>query len=792
MNRIFVVQGAQGGLEMKHKLLQEIRVSYLVSTILACGAALASFSVLPESAVAQTASRFSSVLVSGNSNVPDQTVVSLSGLDLGTAISGADINAALRRLVATGLFSDVTINPVAGRLVIAVVENQTIGLVNFEGNRALSDKDLAGIVSSAARRPLDRTTIEADARLIAELYRQRSRYSAQVTPVIIPLEDGRANLVFQINEGHTNHIESVNFVGNQSFTDQRLRRTVQSSESGLLNFLYNSDDYSPERAAADRQAILAFYRERGHPDVEVTAGLSELALDRNGFFLTYNIREGAAYNFGSASVSSTLTGLDTSAFNRFVRLRSGRTYKASKVEDIVTAIEEEATRLGLPFLRAIPRVTKNEADGTVDINFELVNGERVYVERIDIRGNTQTLDRVIRREFEMGEGDAFNPRKLHQAEQSLRALRFFSQLDVSTRPGSTPESVIVEVNVADKPTGAANFGASYSTDMGISGTISISDSNYLGRGQRFELSLNYGEKTRTASFGFTEPFFLGRDLSAGFDVYYRQTNRAESSFQTTEVGFSPSLSFPLSDRTRASFTYDLISEEIRDPGVNASPIIAGEVGTVVRSAVRFGLSHDRRNSSIDPTEGYILRMSGEYAGLGGSANYVKATARAKGYFNLLDEALVFSADVEGGALYALGGGGSRITDRFFLGGNSFRGFVVGGLGPRDDDGALVNDSLGGNYFAVARLDASFPLGFSKDVGIRGGLFLDAGSVWGLDGAPVGASGAIDTSAQMRASAGFALYWQTPIGPLVFNWSNPLVTVAGDETQSFSVSVKTSF
>ena len=399
---------------------------------------------------------------------------------------------------------------------------------------------------------------------------------------------------------------------------------------------------------------------------------------------------------------------------------------------------------------------------------------------------------MIRREFDMAEGDAFNPRKMRQAEGGLRALRFFSQLSVSTREGSSPESVIIEVDVADQATGSFNFGAGYSTDSGLSGTFSITESNYLGRGQRFNLSLNYGETSKMASFGFTEPHFLDRDLAAGFDVFFRQNDRDESSFQTTNFGISPSISFPLSENTRASFTYDLISEEIRDPGADASPIIVSEVGTVVRSALRFGLSHDNRNSNVDPTSGYILRFSAEYAGLGGDANYAKATARAKGYFNMFDEALVFSADLEGGALYDLGSGGSRITDRFFLGGGSFRGFSVGGLGPRDNDGGSTNDSLGGNYYAVARFDASFPVGLPPELGLRGGLFLDAGSVWGMDGTPVGASGAIDTSAQLRATAGVALYWDTPIGPLVFNWANPLVTVTDDETQTFSVSVKTSF
>ncbi len=777
---------------MRSEIRQKARVSSFIASLFLGVSALTLASVLPESAAAQISGRFSAIIVSGNQNIPDQTVASLSGLDLSQSLSPADVNSAVRRLIATGLFADVDIRAAAGRLVIAVVENPTIAIVNFEGNSKISDSNLASLVTSAARRPLDRPTIEADARRIAEAYRQQNRYNATVTPLIIPLADGRSNLVFQINEGQSQQIQSVNFVGNQSFTDRRLRRAVPSAESGILNFLYNSDNYSPERAAADRQALLTFYRERGFPDVQVTAGLSEFALDRNGFFLTYSIQEGASYNFGNASVSTSLEGLDTGSFERFVRLRSGRTYNGSKVEKVVEAIEEEATRLGLPFLRAIPRVTKNEADGTVNVNFELVNGARAYVERIDIRGNSQTLDRVIRREFDMAEGDAFNPRKVRQAETALRALRFFSDLQVTTRPGSSPESVILDVQVADKPTGAFNFGANYSTDTGISGTFSITESNFLGKGQRFDLNLSYGQTNQVASFGFTEPRLFGRDLSGGFDIFYRKSDRAESSFQTTEIGFSPTLTFPLSDQTNVSISYDLISEEIRDPGANASLIISGEVGTEVRSAIRFGISHDRRDSPFDPTSGFVLRLGGEYAGLGGSANYGKATARAKGYFNLFDQALVFSADVEGGALYSFGGAGSRITDRFFLGGGSFRGFSVGGLGPRDNNGGLVNDSLGGNYYAVARLDASFPIGLPQELGIRGGLFLDAGSVWGMDGAPVGNSGAIDTSAQLRASAGVALYWDTPIGPLVFNWANPFLQVAGDEAQTFSVSVKTSF
>lgn len=765
---------------------------HLVTSIFLGLTATTTLGIMPEIASAQTSGRFSAILVVGNLGIPSQTIVALSGLDISRNISAAEINASLRRLFASGLFADVDIRATAGRLVITVVENQTIGIVNFEGNSSFSDSELAGLVTSQSRHPLDRATIEADARRIAQLYAQSSQFTAEVTPTIIQLPDGRANLVFQVSEGRENRVESINFVGNSHYSDGRLRRVVPSSEAGFLNFLYNSDNFNPERANADRAALVEFYRERGYVDVDIRSGLSEFALNRDGFFLTYTVNEGASYDFGGSSVSTELAGVDAAAFEGLIQSRSGRIYRASKIAETIEAIEKEATRRGLPFLRAIPRVTKNEADGTVDVNYVLVNGQRLYVERIDIRGNSQTLDRVIRREFDLAEGDAFNPRKMREAEAALRNLRFFSQLSVTVREGSSPETAIIEVDVQDSSTGSFNFGAGYSTDGGISGQFSITERNFLGRGQRFNFSINYGETSQSISFGFTEPALLDRDLAVGFDIYFRNADREESSFQTTTYGFSTDMVFPLSENARATIGYKLASVDIRDTTATTSPIIVAEQGIVLTSSITAGFSLDNRNSTIDPSEGYILRFATEFAGLGGSSQFSKSTARAKGYLSLFDEALTLSADLEGGALFSLGGGSSRITDRFFMGGQNFRGFTVGGIGPRDNDGLTVNDALGGNFYAIARLDAKFPLGLPADLGIQGGLFVDAGSAWGMDGAPVGASGAIDTSAQLRATAGFALYWSTPLGPLVFNWANPLVTVTGDEIQTFSVSVQTRF
>ena len=748
---------------------------------------------LPQTAIAQSQISFSSVVVTGNQAIPADTVIALSGLVPGVAVSPAAINEALRRLYAAGLFEFADIRPAAGRMVIEVRENPVIGIVNFEGNSTISDSELAAITESAARGPMNRATVEADARRIAQYYTEKSRFDAEVRPVIIQREDGRVNLVFEVSEGRVASVDGVNFTGNSRFTDARLRRAVRSGEGGALANIRTRDNFAMANSSADAAALVNFYRERGYIDARVEASVGEFALNRDGVFLTYSVYEGATYDFGAATVSTQIDGVDASAYNRFIRTREGQRYRASRVQQTVEAIEEEASRQGRPFLRAVPRFTRNEADGTVDVTFELVNGERVYVERIDIRGNSQTIDRVIRREFALVEGDAMNPRKIREAEAALQALRYFSNVSVRVREGSSPDQAVVEVDVQDASTGSFTFGAGYSTDVGFSGKVSITERNLLGRGQQFALELEYGERTSIASISFTEPRVNDRDFSLGGDLYFREIDRTESSFQTTEFGFRPQVGFPLGPDTRISLNYEIVSEEIRDtvPGTT-SPVIIADEGTQVRSAIGFALTHDTRNDTFDPSTGYILRLTGQYAGLGGDADYFKVTARAKGYLGLFDDSVILSADIEGGALFAGSSANTRVTDRFFLGGTSFRGFDVGGIGPRDDDGGSVNDALGGNFYAIARLDAKFPIGVPRDLGFMGGAFVDLGSVWGLDGAPVGASGAIDDAAYLRATAGLALYWQTPLGPLQFSWAYPLLEQPGDITQVFSVSVSTSF
>jgi len=738
-------------------------------------------------ATAAHAAVISSISVQGNQLIPSETIRDFAGVNLGSNLSPADLNEVVRRLYDSGMFENVDLRISGSTMVITVVENPSVSVIAFEGNKSLKDGVLSSVVRSSVSRPYNRLTALADAQTISQMYAQAGRIDVSVKPVIIPVSEGRVNLVFEISEAPIAGVERVSFIGNSAFSDGRLRGVVETSEDGALSFLFGASTVDATTIARDRQKLEDYYTNKGFIDFEVLSSVPELSADRGGYYLTHTVSEGFKYEFGEATISSSIRGVETDAFSRFVNIRSGRVFQVDDVNTVIDKIEAEAVRQGLPFLRVSPNYTKNEANRTVDVNFELVSGRRVYVERIDIGGNTGTLERVVRRQFDFVEGDAFNPRKMEVSADKLRALGIFGAANVTVREGSSPDKVIVDVDVQDIPTGSAGFGAGYSSESGFSGSLSLSEKNFLGRGQAFNLELNYGENAQVFSFSFTEPALLDRDLSAGFDLYYRRADRSESSFQSTNYGVEPTLRFYLDENTRMGISYRLSSDEIRDVAVGASPVIlADEVGPLVTSALGVSLSYDRRNSRAAPTSGFILSLNEEFAGLGGDLSYSKTIVKAKGYTSFFDESLIFSAELEGGALVTTDGSDTRVTDRFFLGGNSFKGFATGGIGPRDTV-ADNDDALGGNYYGIARLQGTFPLGFGEDSGIYGGVFAEAGSVWDL-----GDIGVVDDEMYIRASSGVSLFWRTPIGPLEFSYAIPLMYEDDDITQNFSVAVSTRF
>lgn len=745
-------------------------------------------------AKAQVSTVFSRIDVAGNRRIEANTVRAIAGIPTGQRVSPAQLNDALQALFASGLFEDVELTPQAGRLIITVVENPTINVINFEGNRSIDDGVLANIVALEPRRAFNTAAAEADALRIVEAYRARGQYSAEVRPVIIRRSDNRVDLVFEIAEGRVTDISRISFVGNKRFSDSRLRRALETSQTGVFSFLSSTDSFDRDRVTLDRELLRQFYLERGHVDFNIRSVVSELSPDREGFFLSYNIYEGPIYDFGEVSVTSSVGEIDESDYERDVSVRSGQTFDASQIEKIVERIVFNMNRDGHVFVDVAPRITKNQTARTMDVEFEIVRTPKVFVERIDIEGNTRTLDRVIRRQFQIVEGDPINQREIRRAENRIRGLRLFNQVAVRVREGSAPDQAIIDVDVEEDRTGSLSFGVGYSSDNGFNGTVSFSERNLFGRGQFVSAQINVSEESRIVAFSFREPAFLDRDLGASVDLYYRQFDRTESSFQETNFGFEPAFDFPVSEDARMSVRYRISSDEIRDVDPNASALITPREDLMSAISVTYTL--DKRNSPVDPSRGYRLKIEQEFAGLGGDVEYSKTVASAKVFTSFFNEDLILSAEIEGGALVAENGG-SRITDRFFLGGDSLRGFATGGVGPRDfctacgGAGGNVNDSLGGNFYAVGRVEASFPLGLPEELGIFGGVFFDIGSVWDLDNT-AGSMGTVDDSQIFRSAAGVSIFWTTPIGPLRFNFARPIQKESYDQTEDFRVSIDTRF
>ncbi|MEM8788922.1 MAG: outer membrane protein assembly factor BamA [Pseudomonadota bacterium] len=754
--------------------------------------------LIPAALLAQSA-QFARIEVTGNQRIEAETIQVFSGLEPGAPTTPAQINSAVQRLFETGLFEDVSITPDGGRLVIAFVENPTINEIAFEGNDAINNELLDGIISLSPRRPFNRSAAEADAQNIIELYARSGRFGARVEPKIIRLEDNRVNLVYEITEGRVTEVQRVAFVGNDVYSDRRLRRVIETRQAGILSAILRRDTYDPDRLELDRQRLREFYVNRGFVDFEVQSASAELSRERNAFFLTFRLSEGIRYRYGDVTVESNAPGLEPAAFERIVDLRAGRFYNAARVERVVERMAFFAGQSGFAFTEIVPRLSRNPEEGTVDIVFELIEGPRVFIERIDIRGNRDTVDRVIRRQFRVVEGDAFNARELREAENRIRALGFFSEVDVRVREGASRDRAVISVDLEEAPTGNLGFGAAFSSSEGITGTISLTERNFLGRGQRVSVDFAGGANVTTLAFSFLEPSLFDQDLSAGFSTFFRQINVDESSLETTSFGFIPEVGFPLTEdsrlrlRFRASFDdIALINEE------TTSPIIVAEAGQESTFSIGGTYVLDKRNSPVDPTAGFILRLDQEIAGIAGNSNFSKSEGSIRFFSSLLNEDVILSAELAGGALFSFDGD-TRFTERFSLGGDLLRGFQFGGIGPRDKctacngpgDAFDVDDALGGNFFSVARFEASFPIGLPSNLGIFGGVFADIGSVWDLDDVD-GASGEIDDSFNLRSSVGLSLFWDSAIGPLRFNYAIPLDTVEGDELEEFRVTVDTRF
>ncbi|MFO1188987.1 MAG: outer membrane protein assembly factor BamA [Alphaproteobacteria bacterium] len=751
------------------------------------------FLVLPASlvlgvagpALAQT--RFAEIRdiqITGNQRVEAETVLSYLQVRTGDPFDPDRLDRSLKSLYATGLFADVTLNREGDVLVVRVVENPIINRLAFEGNRRLKDEDIEREVQLRPRTVFTRSRVQADVKRILELYRRSGRFGATVEPKVIQLPQNRVDLVFEINEGPVTKIRSIQFVGNKRYSDGDLREAIRTRESAWWRLLTSDDTYDPDRLTFDREQLRRFYLSKGYADFRVVSAIAELTPDQQAFVITFTIEEGDRYRFGKIDVQSQIRDLDPKQISEAVQTEEGDWYNAELVDKTVDRLTDAAGSFGYAFVDIRPRTRRDREARIVDLTYDVQEGPKVFVERIEIKGNVRTLDKVIRREFRLVEGDAFNTAKLRRSRQRIRNLGFFETSEVTNSPGSTPDKTVVDVKVTERSTGEINVGVGYSSSLGALIVGGITERNLLGRGQTVRLDLRAAQKRQEIDFGFTEPYFLDQNLSAGFDIFRITRNlQRQSSYSERTTGLNLRSGYEIVEYLSQRLTYGFRSIDIGDIQQNASTFIRQQEGKSSTSFVGQELTYDRRDNRLDPTEGYVVRLGTDVAGLGGDNHWFRTRLGAANYIPIFSD-WTFGALASTGYIIGLDDD-VRIGDRFFVGGDTFRGFRDGGIGPRD---ATTGDSLGGNTFAVGTLEIRAPLGLPNEFNIKAILFTEWGTAWDIDAT---GPGILDSNA-LRGSVGLGLAWPSPFGPIRVDFAVPVIKETFDKTEFFRFSFGSKF
>src|SRR5690349_8642923 len=581
---------------------------------------------------AQAGGRITAVQIQGNVRAEPETIRSYLQLKEGDSYDPAAADRSLKALFATGLFSDVVIDMQGSTMVVRVTENPILNRVAFEGNRKIDDDKLRDEVQSKPRQVFTRARVQSDVERLLSIYRRSGRYTATVEPKIIRLEQGRVDLVFEIDEGDVTGIKRISFVGNENFSDGTLRGKIRTTESAWWRFLSSDDRFDPDRLNLDRELLRKFYLSEGYADFRVISAVAELSPNRDGFFITFTISEGERYKFGKIEVTSRFQGLDVDTLKGYLTMDEGDWYDADQVEKTVTALADAVGSLGYAFVDVRPNIRRNKDNLTVDVTFDVQEGPRVYVERINISGNTRTLDKVIRREFRLAEGDAFSTAKVRRSQQRLRNLGFFEKVDISAQPGSAQDKTNLEVQVIEQSTGEISFGAGYSTTSGILGDIAIKERNLLGKGQELRFGISIGTLSTLIDLSFTEPYFMDRPMAAGFDIFRTSNDRQSiANYSDRSVGFALRAGWAYTEHTRQTVRYTLRQTDIYNVQPWASQIVQLNAGTSVVSELSETLAWDTRDTRINTTKGFLARNSNAVAGLIGTEQYYRTTADAVYY-----------------------------------------------------------------------------------------------------------------------------------------------------------------
>lgn len=771
------------------------------------------------------------VIVQGNRRVDAETIRSyVTGEGSGNP---AEIR---QNLLATGLFSNVQVSRRGSQTVVSVQENDTINRVAFEGNRRLKSDMLLGQVQSKARGPMSQALIDADVERLKEVYRRSGYGSATISGRIQPLPNGRSDVVFTIVESGKTGIKAINFTGNGVYSSSRLRNLMSSTESNFLSFIKTSDVYDPDRIASDLELIRRYYLKNGYADFRIVASDARFDDAKGGWVIDIAVDEGPQYRVGNVSVDSRLRDIDPAALERLVNTSTGDTYNAEAVEKSLVNLTTEVSRRGYAFAQVRPRGERDAAGQLIGITYVIDEGPRVYVERINVRGNTRTRDYVVRRELDLGEGDAYNKVFVDRAERRLNNLGFFNKVRITNEPGSAPDRVVVNIDVEDKATGSFSIAGGYSTSDGMIGEVSLSESNFLGRGQFVRIAGTMGQRTQGIDFSFTEPYFLGRRIAAGFDLFSKfNDNYNIGRFESRVTGGQVRFSFPITEEFSITPRYSIYTTEIKIPNNFSRPyndcsypidgltpgtpngpaadniyncLTNGEAsiavkeaaGTTLTSLVGLNFNYNSLDSYQSPRNGFIAELKPEFAGVGGDSKFLRVSADARYYREFLDD-FVGIARVQGGHVQATGDD-LRMIDHYFLGPTLVRGFAPSGIGARDVLNDPTANALGGTTYFGGSLEVQFPIfGLPRDLGLKGAVFADAGTLFNYDGGSKGiTNGAfpgcpagsearqfnVTTNSAfqsnvacvrdknvIRSSVGVSLLWQSPLGPIRFDYAYAL-------------------
>ncbi len=740
----------------------------------------------PLSVFSQQQPTIQKIEVVGNQRVDESTVLSYIALKPGDPFDAERIDESLKRLFGTQLFADIRIRREESTLVIQVQENPIINRIVFEGNRRIEDDALSAEIQLRPRFVFTRAKVNEDTNRILDIYRRTGRYAAKVEPKIIQLEQNRVNLVFEIEEGDLTYVRRIVFVGNKNFSDSSLRSEINTKEVAWFRVLSTGDTYDPDRVNFDKELLRRFYLENGYADFEVRSVVSEISPDQSGFYITFTLDEGERYKVRNVGIKSELLqDVNIAKLQKLVKIESDDWYDATRVDDTIDLLTDELGNLGYAFVDVDPEIEKDKENQQLDITFVLNEGPKVYVERIDIEGNVRTLDNVIRREFELVEGDAFNTSKLRRSKRNLRNLNYFESIEVDTIPGSEPDRLVIKTEAREKSTGELSFGAGFSTTDSILGNIRLRERNLLGKGQDLRLSATASARRTELDLGFTEPYFMDRKLSAGIDLFRTTVEEDDdSSFRERRVGGGLRLGYQINENLSQQLRYTIREQSIEEVDADASRFIRDQEGTDLTSEISQTLLYDKRDNRIEPSNGYYWRLGTDFAGLGGTVKYLRVSASA-GYYYPVAEEWILSLTGEAGLVNPVGGEDINIGDRFFLGGRDLRGFDNAGIGPRD---VGTDDALGGNQFAAGTMQLDFPVGLPDELGVTGSIFADAGTLTDIDESGAG----IEDSALIRSSVGVGIGWRSPFGPIRIDYAVPITKEDYDEEQSIQFQFGTLF